>query len=120
MEENNELDIVEFVDDEGNVITMDVVDYLFYEGKEYALVTEHAEVDVCDGCAETDCEGCEDRKEAYIMEIVPAGKDENGDEMEEFVPVEDEALSAKLIDIFENSEFDDIYEDDEEDAEDDE
>ena len=33
----------------------------------------------------------------YIMKVVP--KDENGEEFEEFIPVEDEALEAKLIEV---------------------
>ena len=41
--ENNELDIVVFEDDDGNELTMEVLDYLFYEGKEYALLTEYVE-----------------------------------------------------------------------------
>ena len=38
--EENELDLVVFEDEAGNEVTMQVVDYLFYEGKEYALLTE--------------------------------------------------------------------------------
>ena len=37
---DNELDLVVFEDDDGNELTMEVLDYLFYEGKEYALLTE--------------------------------------------------------------------------------
>ena len=36
----NELDLVVFEDDNGNELTMEVLDYLFYEGKEYALLAE--------------------------------------------------------------------------------
>ena len=39
--EENELDLVVFEDEAGNEVTMQVVDYLFYEGKEYALLTEY-------------------------------------------------------------------------------
>ena len=107
----NELDLVTFTDEEGNEITMEVLDYFFYEGQEYALL---AEAEECD-CEEHDCHdeecdcgcGCEER-EAFIMKVVPVGEDE-----EEFVPV-DEALAEKLIDIIENSEFAEIYDDDEE------
>ena len=36
----NEQDLVVFEDDNGNEITMEVLDYLFYEGQEYALLAE--------------------------------------------------------------------------------
>ena len=119
MGENEELDIVIFEDDEGNQIPMQVIDYLNYEGKEYALITEYDENDPCEGCAENDCEGCADKKErnAYVMEVVPAGLDEDGEPLEEFVNVDDDALAEKLIEIFQNSEFDDLYEDESDEAE---
>ena len=85
-----ERDLVEFEDEQGNKITMEVLDYLFYEGKEYGLLTELQDED-----ADEDAQ-----REAYVMEIVPVG-----DDMEEFVPVEEE-LAKKLIDIIENSDFD--------------
>ncbi len=85
-----ERDLVEFEDEQGNKITMEVLDYLFYEGKEYGLLTELQDEDADENV----------QREAYVMEIVPVG-----DDMEEFVPVEEE-LAGKLIDIIENSDFD--------------
>ena len=93
-----ERDLVVFEDDAGNQITMEVLDYLFYEGRQYALLSELSET--CDACETETCEGCETPREAYVMEVV-----EVGDDMEEFVPV-DEELAEKLIDIMENSDFD--------------
>ena len=90
--ENMELDLVVFEDDDGNELTMEVLDYLFYEGKEYALLTEYIENSTAD-----------DVREAFVMEVRAV---EGDDETEEFVPV-DEKLALKLIDIFESSEFDD-------------
>ncbi len=107
----NEQDLVVFEDDNGNEITMEVLDYLFYEGKEYALLAEMSD-GTCDACEESSCEECDNRREAFVMEVVPVGED-----MEEFVPV-DEALAEKLIDIMENSDFDEEefeMEDDQED-----
>lgn len=106
--ENNELDLVVFEDEKGNEITMEVLDYLFYEGKEYALLAEMNDSAECGSCETKACEGCDNRREAFVMEVVPVGED-----MEEFVPVSEE-LAEKLIDIIENSEFDEIYDDDEE------
>jgi len=97
---DEERDLVEFEDDAGNRLTMEVLDYLAYEGKEYALLTEYVEDD-----SDTD----EDEPiEVFIMEVVPVG-----DDQEEFVPVDDE-LAEKLIKIFESNDFDDDELEDEE------
>ena len=108
-----ELDIVVFEDDDGNELTMEVLDYLFYEGKEYALLTEYVENDACGDCEKGDCAGCANVKEAFVMEVRLLEGDE---ETEEFVPV-DEKLAEKLIEIFQSNDFDeediDIDEDDE-------
>ena len=98
---DEERDLVVFEDDAGNELTMEVLDYLSYEGKEYALLTEYVE--------DKDDDGDEDEPiEVFIMEVVPVGEDQ-----EEFVPVDD-ALAEKLIKIFEADDFDDeALEDDE-------
>jgi len=97
---DEERDLVVFEDDAGNELTMEVLDYLAYEGKEYALLTEYVEDD-----SDTD----EDEPiEVFIMEVVPVGEDQ-----EEFVPVDD-ALAEKLIKIFESNDFEDDELDDEE------
>jgi len=90
--ENNELDIVVFEDDDGNELTMEVLDYLFYEGHEYALLTEYIE-----DADETV------QREAFIMEVRPIEGDE---ENEEFVPIPED-LAEKLIEIFQSDDFDD-------------
>ena len=54
---DDERDLVVFEDDAGNEITMEVLDYFFYEGNEYALLTEASEA--CEGCEDGECEGCE-------------------------------------------------------------
>ena len=81
---DEERDLVVFEDDAGNELTMEVLDYLAYEGKEYALLTEYVE--------DEDDDGDEDEPvEVFIMEVRPVGEDQ-----EEFVPV-DEALAETLI-----------------------
>ena len=98
---DEERDLVVFEDDAGNELTMEVLDYLSYEGKEYALLTEYVE--------DKDDKRDEDEPiEVFIMEVVPVGEDQ-----EEFVPVDD-ALAEKLIKIFESNEFDDEALEDEE------
>ncbi len=90
---DEERDLVVFEDDAGNELTMEVLDYLAYEGKEYALLTEYVE---------DDDDGNEDDPiEVTIMEVVPVGEDQ-----EEFVPIDDE-LAEKLLKIFESNDFDD-------------
>jgi tryptophanyl-tRNA synthetase len=96
---DEERDLVVFEDDAGNELTMEVLDYLCYEGKEYALLTEYVEDD-----DEDDDEG---EIEVMIMEVVPVG-----DDQEEFVPIDDD-LAEKIMAVFESDEFDDVYEDDE-------
>jgi hypothetical protein len=56
----DDLDLVVFEDDEGNELTMEVLDYFFYEGQEYALLAEVQEN--CDAC-EDGCEECEAERE---------------------------------------------------------
>lgn len=93
--ENMELDLVIFEDENGNELKMEVLDYLNYEGKPYALLAEYKE-DATD----------DDVVEAFVMEIVPV---EGDDEMEEFIPV-DEELAEKLIEIFQSNDFEEIGE----------
>ena len=98
---DEERDLVVFEDDAGNELTMEVLDYLSYEGKEYALLTEYVE-------DKDDKRDENEPIEVFIMEVVPVGEDQ-----EEFVPVDD-ALAEKLIKIFEADDFDDeALEDDE-------
>ncbi len=94
---DNELDLVVFQDDDGNELTMEVLDYLCYEGKEYALLTEYSE----DGYDEAD------DLEAVVMEVRPLEDDE---ENEEFVPVDD-ALAERLLELFQSSDFDEDFDD---------
>ncbi|MDD6884589.1 MAG: DUF1292 domain-containing protein [Eubacteriales bacterium] len=109
----NDMDLVVFQDDDGNELTMEVLDYFFYEGQEYALLADVQEEDACDSCEEESCDACGRQRDAYIMKVNPVGEDE-----EEFEPV-DEALAEKLIEIVEN-EYDLDDEEFEEDEEDDE
>lgn len=96
----NEQDIVVFIDDEGNEVTMEVLDYFFYEGDEYAVLTEL-----------TEDAGSEDHNmtEAYMMKVVPVGEDE-----EEFIPIEDEQLAKTLIELYQSEDIEDDMDDEEE------
>ncbi|MCL1965441.1 MAG: DUF1292 domain-containing protein [Firmicutes bacterium] len=108
-----ERDIVEFTDEDGNTLLLEVLDSFFYNGEEFAVLG-----DVDDAC---DCEACEghdgedDEHNLYIMKI-ETSTDEEGEEVEEFIPVEDELMEA-LIEIVQTRFFE---EDDDEDDDDEE
>ena len=100
---DEELDLVVFEDDAGNELTMEVLDYLAYEGKEYALLTEYVEDE------DEDDDGDEEEPvEVFIMEVKPVGEDQ-----EEFVPIDD-SLAETLMKIFESEDFDEVFDDEDE------
>lgn len=92
----DERDLVEFLDENDNKVVMEVIDYFFYEGVEYAVLTEYVE-------EETD-----EPAEAIIMKIQPLGEDE-----EEFLPI-DEQLAVKLIELYESGAFEGAFDDEDE------
>ena len=95
-----EEDIIDFEDEDGNVIPFEVIDYVFYNGEEYALLVEV-----------TDEEETDEEKQECIVCSVVADTEEDGEETESFVPVEDEALAQKLVDIFNTKMADEEKED---------
>ena len=104
-------DVVVFVDEAGDEKTMEVLDYFFYEGNEYAVLTEYIEQGDADHVHGEDCDHEHEEQDAYIMKVVPVGEDQ-----EEFVPVEDD-LMDKLIDFVQNELY--AGEDDDEDEDED-
>jgi Protein of unknown function (DUF1292). len=93
-----ELDIITLEDDGGNEIVMQVIDYIFYEGHEYAILTEVVE-DLDEDAP----------LNALVMEVCGV---EGEEDMEEFVPI-DEALGQRIIDLYNE----DLLEGDDEDEE---
>ena len=105
-------DIVEFTDEEGNSILLEVLDTFYYNGEEFAVLADYVEDEEDDGetaacdCAQSEgcacCGGCsegdEEGEDVYLMKIVTSTNEE-GEEMEEFIPVEDDDLMEKLIEI---------------------
>ena len=85
-EEMDELDVLEFADDEGHTLLLQVQDYFFYNGEEYALLHEYTEEETAEPAS-------------YIMKV-NSFTDENGEEMEEFVAPE-ESLLETLMNIAE-------------------
>ena len=67
-----------------------MTDYFFYNGQEYAILMDAPEeANTAEVPEEVGC---------YVVRV-NAFTDENGEEMEEFVPVEDAALEERLIEI---------------------
>ena len=102
-DEAYEPDVIEMTDDEGNTILFEIIDYFFYNGEEYAILTEAEDGENADQGTDAQCAPDDESDEqeeitCYIMKVV-ATTDENGEEFEEFVPVEDQALEAKLMQI---------------------
>ncbi len=112
LSEEEPRDLIEGVDEDGNNVLLEVVRYFFYNGEEYVVLGDAHESD-CD-CECEHCEGCaaedDEAVNLYIMKVVET--EEDGEEMETFEPVEDEALLEKLIDVVQadfeaDEEFDD-------------
>ena len=84
-----EPDIIDFEDEDGNIIPFEVIDYLFYNGDEYALLAEVNDEETVD----------EEKQECIVCRITTE-TEEDGEETDSFEPVEDEDLAQKLVDIF--------------------
>ena len=98
--EEEMMDLIEGVDEDGNKILLEVVRHFFYNGEEYVVLGEAHEGECDCGCEDCDHDHEEDEEEAvnlYIMKVVET--EEDGEEMEEFLPVEDEDLLEKLIEV---------------------
>lgn len=105
---DNELDLVVFNDDEGNELTLEVRDYFFYNGQEYAVLADYNENEEACTC---ECEDCDHEEGLYIMKVVPVD-----DDQEEFQPV-DESLMDELIEVVQTR-FDEMEDEEFADAED--
>ncbi len=95
-----ERDIIVFVDEDNNEIEMEVFNYFYYNGKEYAVMAEPTECN-CPSPEECTCEPVE----IMFAEVVPV---EGSEEDVEFIPVEDEDLADKLFEIISTDAADDI------------
>jgi len=113
--DETETDLIEGVDEDGNTVLLEVVRYLYYNGEEYVVLGEAQP----DSQHDEECEQCDhdhgDEDEEvvinrYIMKVVEY--EEDGEEMEEFVPVDDEDLLDKLVEII-HADLENDLEDDE-------
>ena len=110
-EDEQDFGVIEGTDEDGNKVLLQVLDYFFYNGEEYAILTDAEDEDTCecDACSDHEhddhcqCDDCADEETdneeitCYIMKVITS-TEEDGEEVEEFVPVDD-ALEAKLIEV---------------------
>lgn len=96
---NEEPDIVELEREDGDPIKLRVARYFYYNGEEYVLLSD--DIDDIDAESATH----------YIMQVKPV---EGEEDMEEFLPIEDDVLLDKLAKAVEN-----VFDEDENDSEDD-
>ncbi len=88
MADQEELDIIELEGENGEVLKLCVERYFFYNGEEYVLLSDDV--------------GEEKPEEVshYVMKVQPLPAEDGEEEMEEFVPV-DEDLMDQLIQVVE-------------------
>lgn len=87
MSEEERLDIVEGVDEDGNRLILRVNRYFFYNGEEYVLLSDDIE----------EPNPNLDEVMFYVMKVTES-VDEDGEEIEEFEPAEQE-LMDQLIEV---------------------
>lgn len=116
-----ERDIVEFMDEDGNSLLLEVLDTFYYNGEEFAVLGDVEEEDeACDcghehgeGCNHEHGEDCDHEHSLYIMKIESGVDEETGEEIEEFIPVEDSMMDA-LIEVVQTRFMEDDDEEEEE------
>ncbi len=86
MTEEDRLDIIEGSDEEGNQRFLKVEKYFYYNGEEYVLLREVEDEEGTQG---------EQEGNLYVM-MVQVSQDEEGEEVEDFVPIEN-GLMETLI-----------------------
>lgn len=84
MSEEERMDIIEGTDEDGNRLLLGVERYFFYNGEEYVLLRTLNE----DETARED-------DSLYVMKVV-VSTDEDGEAVEDFLPVEEELMSSLI------------------------
>lgn len=98
----DEREFMVLTDEEGNEVEVEIVNYFYYNGDEYAVLAEVGQDCNCPSPEECTCEPTE----IFFMQVVEIEGDE---ENVEFVPVEDEELADTLFEII-SSEMDEVDE----------
>jgi hypothetical protein len=79
--EEQERDIVTFIDDEGNELELDVLDYFDFEGDEYAILSDL-------NAAEEAADDPDYEQELFVFKVVVDGEDES------FLPADEDKMDA--------------------------
>ena len=96
---DEEPELLVFTDDDGNDVTVQVLDYLNYNGEEYAVLAEQDEAQAALNKADQDNAA---QLEIFFMKVVPV---ENSEDEVEFQPIEDDGIEDELFAII-NSDLD--------------
>ncbi len=88
---DDEREIFDVTDDEGNTSQVEVLDYFFFNGEEYAVMADYTEEEPAE----------DEEQEIFFMQVTPL----EGDEVE-FNPVDDD-LSQELFDAYTTADEDD-------------
>lgn len=88
MSEEERLELIEGTDEDGNRLMLSVEKYFFYNGEEYVLLKAAQE----EGEQEAS-----DTETLYVMRV-SVSENEDGEEIEDFEPVEEE-LAERLIPV---------------------
>ena len=92
MDMEHEREFVSYIDDDGNEGTLEVLDYFFYNGEEYAVITVVDE----DEPEHEHGENCDCEQDVFFMKVTQLEDDEV-----ELEPVDDE-LADKLLEVINN------------------
>ena len=87
MSEADRLDIIEGTDDAGNPMLLRVEKYFYYNGDEYVLLQQ------VDSEDDTACDAGDER--LYVMRVA-VSKDEDGEEVEDFEPIDAELMESLI------------------------
>lgn len=93
------VEVVTFVDDEGNQFDMEIIEEFEHKGKRYAVLAEFCD---CEAEGHDHDHDHEDEESLYIFEIAPG---ENGEE--DFLSIDDDELMGELSEIVEGMIFGD-------------
>lgn len=80
MDDTERMDVIEGTDEDGNRLMLSVEKYFFYNGEEYVLLR----------ALRDEPDESEDGT-LYVMKV-EVSKDESGEEVEDFLPVEEELM----------------------------
>lgn len=86
---NNEMEIIELEAEDGTVVEAQLVDTFFYNGEEYAVLSE-----LVDGKPDADED---DNLVIFFMHIIPGAEDSD---MDEYESIEDEKLDEELFNVY--------------------